>query len=49
MKFPVFSLKNRDFGPSETGSLKTASSTGESSELSFCCGTPHQRIPLVDA
>jgi hypothetical protein len=30
MKFPVFSLKNREFGFSETGSLLTASSSGES-------------------
>ena len=29
MKFPVFSLHNREFG-SETGSLETASSSGES-------------------
>ena len=33
MKFPVFSLKNREFGFSETGSLLTASSSEESCEL----------------
>jgi len=35
MKFPVFSLHNREFGGLETGSLLTASSSGESTNFRF--------------
>ena len=45
MKFPVFSLLTGNFGLSETGSLETASSSGESDELSLRAAVPDRWAP----